>query len=79
MGYKTTRRQLKPMNSHQEAFLRKLMSWQGVASPQELGPQISQSDNSVRQTCKARGWVTFERSDGYWRITDAGRTKLKTQ
>lgn len=57
-------------------FLRRLMQWHGVASPQDLGPQTSQAENSARQTCKRRGWVTFERRDGYWRITDAGRALL---
>jgi hypothetical protein len=42
-----------------------------VASPHDLAPQISQSDNSARQACKRKGWVTFK--DGYWRVTDAGR------
>ena len=55
----------------QRKFLRAVLSWDGAATPQELGPQISQEDNSVRQTCKRRGWVTFDRY--YWRITDAGR------
>lgn len=55
----------------QKEFLRRLMSWQGVATTDELGPQTSQADNSARQTCKRRGWVTFDRY--YWRITDIGR------
>lgn len=60
----------------QEKFLRELLRWQGVASSQDLGAQISRQDNSARQTCKRRGWVTFERSDGYWRITPAGRAAI---
>lgn len=60
----------------QAKFLRELLRWEGVASPQNLGPQISQQENSARQTCKRRGWVTF--SGGYWRITDAARAILTT-
>ncbi len=75
MGYRTTRRQMTPMKPDQLTFLRALMNWQGVASPQDLGPQTTQGQNSARQTCKNRGWVTF---DGYWRITDAGKLALKT-
>lgn len=59
----------------QKEFLRKLARWDGIASSRDLGPQISQKDNSVRQSCKRRGFVTF---DGhYWRITMAGRDFLR--
>lgn len=62
-----------PTLTHRK-FLRKILRWEGAATPRELGPQTSQEENSCRQTCKRRGWVTF---DGhYWRITDAGRTAL---
>jgi hypothetical protein len=59
---------------NQRKFLRELTKWTGTATPRELGPQTSQEENSTRQTCKRRGWVTY---DGYyWRLTDAGRTAL---
>lgn len=57
-------------------FLRALARWQGVATPQEIGPQTSQDENRVRQKCKRRGWATY--GDGYWRLTHAGRTVLRT-
>lgn len=58
----------------QSKFMREILKWSGAAAPRELGPQTSQEDNSARQTCKRRGWVTF---DGYyWRITRAGRAAL---
>lgn len=61
----------------QREFLRKLVHWTGAATPQELGPQLYQSENAARQTCKRRGLVTY---DGrYWRITDAGRRALAEQ
>ena len=56
-------------------FLRALSRWQGVASPQDLAPQMSQEENSARQRCKRRGWATF--SGGYWRLTDEGRILLR--
>lgn len=56
-------------------FLRALARWQGIASPQDLGPQTSQDENRARQKCKRRGWVTY---DGYWRMTDAGREALRS-
>ena len=55
------------MNSAQEKFMRALARWQGVASTQDLGPQMDQSENSARQACKRRGWVTFK--GGYWHMT----------
>lgn len=58
----------------QRKFLRLILQWDGAATPQEIGPQVSQEENSTRQTCKRRGWVTFDRY--YWRITDAGRKAL---
>lgn len=58
-----------------KAFLRLLLQWTGAATPQELGPQISQAENSLRQRCKRRGWVVYQ--GGYWRITDAGRQALE--
>jgi hypothetical protein len=52
-------------------FLRKLVSWQGIASSRDLGPQTRQEENSARQRAKRQGLVTF---DGhYWRLTDVGR------
>lgn len=56
-------------------FMRALARWQGVATPQEIGPQTSQLENSARQRCKRRGWVTF--NGGYWRLTDSGRETLR--
>ncbi len=75
MGYRTTRTQTAPVTEPQERFLRSLARWQGVASPQDLPPQISQADNAARQYCKRKGWVTFDGS--YWRLTDSGRKKLR--
>jgi hypothetical protein len=63
------------MTPVQEQFLRDLMRWEGVATSRELAPQTTQAENSARQTCKRRGWVTFDRH--YWRITDAGREALR--
>jgi len=61
----------------QRKFLRAILKWDGAATPQEIGPQVSQQENSTRQTCKRRGWVTFDRY--YWRITPAGRAALVLQ
>lgn len=65
----------KTATPEQRRFLRELLRWTGVATPREIGPQISQPDNSARQTCKRRGWVTYDGS--YWRITDSGREVLR--
>jgi hypothetical protein len=62
------------MNPDQTKFLLALMREGGTAKPQDLGPQISQAENSARQTCKARGWVAF--IGGHWRITDAGKIAI---
>lgn len=62
------------MKYHERLFLKDLLRWTGAATAQELGPQICQQDNSARQACKRKGWVTYERP--YWRITDAGREAL---
>jgi hypothetical protein len=51
-------------------FMVKLKDWGGVADRFNLGPQTSQEENSARQYCKRKGWVSFE--GGYWRITPAG-------
>lgn len=68
---------MKPLNTEQSAFLRELMRWGGIASATNLGPQTRQAENSARQTCKRRGYVTYDGgSNGYWRITDAGRAAL---
>lgn len=61
------------VNNGQLAFLRALLKWDGVAPPRALG-QTTQAENSARQSCKRRGWVTF---DGYWRITEDGRKAVK--
>jgi hypothetical protein len=62
-----------PTLAHRK-FLRAILKWDGAATPRELGPQTSQEENSCRQTCKRRGWVTY---DGYyWRITNAGKVAL---
>jgi hypothetical protein len=66
---------IKLPNEHQINFLQDLKRWGGVATSAELAPQTCQADNSARQTCKRRGWVTFDRY--YWRLTDAGRQALK--
>lgn len=58
------------MKPEQAAFLHELLRWDGVATPQQLGPQTTQAQNAARQTCKRRGWVSY---DGYWRITEVGR------
>ena len=60
----------------QRRFLLELKSWGGAATPQELTCQLKQIDNSARQTCKRRGWVTFDRY--YWRLTDTGSQALKS-
>ncbi len=62
------------MNEWQEKFLRSLARWQGVATSQELAPQTDQRENSARQTCRRRGWVTYD--GGYWRLTPEGRAQL---
>jgi hypothetical protein len=61
----------------QKRFLRELVRWTGAATPQELGPQMYQSENAARQTCKRRGLVTYDGS--YWRITPAGRSALQRE
>lgn len=68
-------KQIKIPIGHQVNFLRDLKRWGGVATTGELAPQTCQADNSARQTCKRRGWVTFDRY--YWRLTDAGKDALK--
>jgi hypothetical protein len=62
------------MTPEQKNFLVKLMRWDGCASPRDLGPQTSQTENSARQSCKRRGWAFYQ--EGYWRITDYGRDVL---
>ena len=62
------------LTSDMRCFLERLMQWQGVATPSELGSQFSPSDNSIRQRCRRNKLVMFY--DGYWRITDAGRAAL---
>lgn len=58
----------------QSKLLREIIKWHGAATPREIGLQ---EDKSTRQTCKRRGWVTF---DGYyWRITEAGRRALLSE
>lgn len=59
------------MNGHERFFLASLLEWTGAATTEELSPQISQKENSARQSCKRKGWVTFDRP--YWRITFDGR------
>jgi coproporphyrinogen III oxidase-like Fe-S oxidoreductase len=63
------------MKPEQEQFLRQLAKWQGVASVRDLPPQTRQAENSARQTCKRRGWVTYD--GGYWRLTHEGRVALR--
>ena len=58
------------MTPEQQRFMNELRSWDGVASSRDLGPQISQKENSARQFCKRRGWVVY--TEGYWRITTKG-------
>lgn len=57
-------------------FLCHLLSWQGIATPQDLGPQTSQDENRARQKCKRLGLVTYE--GGYWRLTPQGRLVIAT-
>jgi hypothetical protein len=60
--------QMKTVDEKQMEFLRKLKRWDGAATPQELGPQISQDDNR-------HGLVTY---DGhYWRLTETGHAILR--
>lgn len=68
-------KKIKLPNYHERNFMENLRRWQGAATPQELGPQISQADNAARQACKRRGWVTFDRH--YWRLTWEGSQALK--
>lgn len=69
---KPTERQIK--------FLRELHRWNGdgAATSLELSNfytcgRADPEDLRNRQSCKRRGWVTF---DGYWRLTDEGRKVL---
>jgi hypothetical protein len=57
-----------------QKFMRDLHRWDGVATSQDIGPQTTQAENSARQYCRRKGWVTFE--GGYWRITPAGYTEF---
>ena len=59
----------------QRRFMVRLERLGGFASLTELGPQMTQEENSARQRCRRRGWVIF--SAGYWRMTPAGRSLLK--
>jgi hypothetical protein len=68
-------KKIKLPTGHQINFLQDLKRWGGVATTGELRPQTCQADNAARQTCKRRGWVTFDRY--YWRLTDDGREALK--
>lgn len=63
------------LNEGDHNFLRILRTWQGIASPQNLGPQTSQDENRARQRCKRNGLVTFE--GGYWRLTEIGKFVAK--
>ena len=65
------------MNGHEQFFLANLIEWTGAATTEELSPQISQKENSARQSCKRKGWVVFQRP--YWRITPRGRQALKDE
>lgn len=67
----------KKLSDSARRFLGELVRWGGVASPQDLGPQTSQSENAARQTCKRRGYVSF--NGGYWNITPAGRRALEIE
>lgn len=62
------------LTGEQISFLLSLVRWGGSASARDLGPQTSKTDNSARQICKRRGWVTY--GGGYWRLTDAGREMM---
>lgn len=57
-------------------FLQGLARWAGAATARELGPQTTQAENSARQTCKRRGWATYD--GGYWRLTEAGHAVLQS-
>jgi hypothetical protein len=62
------------LTEEQISFLRNLKSWDGIASPENLGPQRTQKENSARQRCKRQGLVTY--GGGYWRLTDDGQKAL---
>lgn len=62
------------LTGEQISFLLSLVRWGGSASARDLGPQMSQADNSARQTCKRHGWVIYE--GGYWCLTYAGREMM---
>jgi hypothetical protein len=62
------------LNDEDFKFLRELAKWDGVASPQDLGPQWRSGQNPARQKCKRNKLVTYE--GGYWRMTDLGRLVL---
>jgi len=69
---------MKNLTRDQAGFLRELVRWGGIASATNLGPQTRQAENSARQTCKRRGYVTYDGgNNGYWRITDAGIVALR--
>ena len=62
------------MTEHERTFLRRLLDWDGAASARDLGPQTDQKENSARQSCKRKGWATYDGGAvGYWRLTDAGK------
>lgn len=54
-------------------FLRALARWDGIASSRDLGCVVDRKEDRARQRCRRLGLVTF---DGYWRLTEAGRSKL---
>jgi hypothetical protein len=62
---------MKKLTADQIKFLCDLVQCGGVASPRNIGPQMSQAQNSARQRCKRNGLVIFEK--GYWLLTNKGR------
>lgn len=61
----------------QRKFMTRLVKFGGVATARELGPQMTQEDNSARQRCKRCGWVIY--NIGCWQITEAGRALLQEE
>ena len=67
--------QLEGDDAHEmRRFLAAVVSYEGVATPQEC-PTATRPQDRARRLAKRKGWATYE--DGYWRITDAGRAALR--
>lgn len=67
---------MRPINNGERMFLRELLAWGGVATPEELK---SMGGSLARRTCKKNGLATYDgtsSNNGYWRITDSGRKAM---